>query len=224
MNKQLLNNYLRRAVLSVPDVVKYLSDRAIKALGGYEQVRGEYWADVYDSVEGFLTNAADVSITGFKNSMYNAMNSAFQTAAELGYVDGGGEVPLDADTQAWLDGQINAEKSNISNLFSGLRENWQEKDAIAEAFARADGYAKTLDAVLAEAKMRGSKNVSLEFGGDDGDESCPDCQGMKGKRHKIAYILANNLIPRPGNDAYECKGYRCEHFWFDPKTGEKYKF
>jgi hypothetical protein len=214
--------YAIRIVKAVPQVMQYLSLETIKALGGYEQVRNSYWATVYDAVEGYLTGNRPV--TSFRNSMYNAMNSAFQTAAELGYVDAGGEVPLDANTQAWIDGMILSEKENINSLFGNLQKNWESKDAINEAFARAEGYAWTLDSIYGTGKMYGSKNITLEFGGDDGNESCPDCQQMKGKRHKISWILENNMRPAPGNSNYECNGYNCNHFWFDPKTGEEYKF
>ena len=212
----------RSAVKAVPRVVLYLSFDTIKALGGYDKVRAGYWATVYDSVEGYLLGNRPV--TSFRSAMWNAMNSAFQTGAERGYVDGGGEVPLDKETQGWLDGRILAEKDNINNLFAGLRVNWESKDAINEAFARAEAYAWTLDSVYGEAKMRGSRNIVLEFGGNDGKESCVDCRRLKGKRHKISWILENNMRPAPGNENFECNGYNCYHFWFNPATGEEFKF
>ena len=89
---------------------------------------------------------------------------------------------------------------------------------------RVDGYVATLEGVYTEGKLRGSKNKTLEFDGDDGEESCEDCQRLKGKRRTIKWILANNAIPRPGNDYFECQGYKCQHYWVDTKTGERYTF
>lgn len=205
-----LYNQLRRALLAVPAVVPYLSQLAIKALGGYEQVRNEYWAEVYDAVEQFLVNAADVSITGFKNSMYNAMNSAFQTAAELGYVNGGGEVPLDDVTQTWLDGEILSEKSNIDSLFSGLRKSWESKDAIKEAFARADGYAGKLDSIYTQGMMNGANNPMLTWHLGATEVHCPECASLDGKSHRAQWYIDRNYIPRRPYASMTCGGHNCD--------------
>ena len=214
---------IQAVIRHVPSVIPYLSPAtrdALKAAPGYEGVRNTYWAIIYDAVEQYLTG--NQPITSFRNAMKKGAADAFISAAEIGYEAGGGELPMDDDTLAWLGEQQTNEFGHIDDLFMRLRAEWDGIDPIHEAFARADGYSATVDAIYAEAKMRGSDNITLEFGGDDGKESCPDCQRMKGKRHKISYILAHNLKPAPGNDAYQCKGYNCAHYWFNPKTGERF--
>jgi len=186
----------------------------------YESIRSNYWAEVYDSVEGYLTS--DRPVTAFRNKMLVAMSESFTDAVYEGYQEVGGELPLDADTQSWLGDRIATERGFIVDVFARLKEEWDGLDPIAEAFARADGYAATLDSVFVEAKMRGSENATLEFGGEDGAESCPECQAMKGKKHTIKYIIENDLIPYPGTDQYSCHGYKCQHRWKNPKTGEEY--
>lgn len=218
-----LREFVLKSLKAVPSVYPYLGRKAqifaSKQFGTYEALRGDYWARIYDTVYAYLDG--NKPITLYRNSMSNLVTDYFQEAAELGWQEGGGELPLDDETQAWLDGRISTETGFIKDLFIGLRDN-SIPDYVHEAFARADGYSATLDGIFGEAKMRGSKNITLEFGGEDGAESCPDCQKMKGKHHTIKYILDNDLIPRPGNDAYECKGYKCQHYWFDPKTGARY--
>jgi hypothetical protein len=206
----------------VPQVIRHLSEDAIKALGqaSYDGVRATYWLAIYDAVYGYLTSSGRV--TSFRASTQRAMVEAFGSTADAAYVEGGGELPMDDETLAWFNGRVNQELGFIDQLFDGLRDKRGDVNAEAEAEARAEAYSRTLDGIYAEAMMRGSANITLEFGGDDGNESCPDCQKMKGKRHKIKYILENDLIPRPGNNRYKCNGYRCEHFWFDPKTGERF--
>lgn len=211
MNKNYLLLKIREAVKALPALLAHLSPVSIKALGGYEGIRNDYWAEVYDAVEGYLTG--NRPITSFRNGMWNAMNSAFQTAFEMGYVDGGGEVPVDAKAQAWLDGMIAQEKGFISGLFADLRDYWSDKDAIAEAFARADGYASTLDQIYNTGKTFGAANKMLTMTGSDGKESCKDCQRLKGQRHRASWWAENNLIP--GSSAYECGGWNCEHILVD---------
>lgn len=207
-----------------PLVTPYLSAdgwRILRAAAGFDGIRNTYWAIIYDAVEGYLTNNKPVTV--FKNDMKRGMSDAFVQAAELAYQDAGADLPLDEDTLAWLVGMQSAEFGHIDDLFARLKAEWDGIDPVHEAFARADGYTKTLDAIYAEAKMRGSKNATAEFVGDDGAESCVDCQKMKGKRHRLQYIIDNDLIPRPGNTNYACNGYHCEHYWRNVKTGEEYR-
>jgi hypothetical protein len=212
---------VRAVVRAVPRVLLY-SREAIKALGeaSYEGVRATYWLAIYEAVYGYLTS--DRPVTSFRASVQRAMVEAFGATADAAYVDGGGELPLDSDTLAWFNSRVNQELSFIDDLFTGLRGRRADADAEAEALARAESYSRTLDGVYAEAKMRGSENITLEFGGTDGKESCKDCQRLVGKRHKISYILEHNLIPKPGNDTFACNGFNCDHYWFNPRTGERF--
>jgi hypothetical protein len=218
----LTSQILATVVRAVPAVLPHLSEDTIKALGqaSYEGVRATYWLAIYDAVQGYLTSEGRV--TSFRASAQRAMVEAFGSATDAAYVEGGGELPLDDDTLAWFNGRVSQETGFIDQLFDGLREKRGDVSAEAEAEARAEAYSRTLDGIFAEAKMRGSENITLEFGGDDGKESCPDCQRMKGKRHKISYILAHDLIPKPGNNTYRCNGYNCDHYWFNPKNGERF--
>jgi hypothetical protein len=209
---------------AVPQIIPHLLPETwarFRQADGYDGIRNNYWAIIYDAVHDYLTSNSPV--TSFKNDMKRGMLEAFTDAAELGYEEVGGELPMDDDTQTWLTDSQNAELVHIDDLFSRLKEEWDGLDAIDEAFARADGYAKSLDGIFAEAKMRGSKNATAEFVGDDGEDSCDDCQNMQGKRHRLSYIIEHDLIPHPGNTNYACQGYECNHFWRNVKTGEEYR-
>lgn len=211
MNKNQLLLIARQAALVVPEVRQYLKPETLKALNTYEGIRADYWGSVYDAVEGYLISSKP--ITSFRNSFWSFMSSAFQTAFEYGYTEAGGEVPLDDEAQSWLDDAIQGEKANITALFQSLKEKRGDVDAIAEAFARADGYSSTLDQIYSTGKTFGSKNKMLTFVGDDGKESCTDCKRLKGKRHRASWWIKNDLIP--GSHNYECGGYNCEHYLED---------
>lgn len=219
MDRQIINNQLRRLLLAKPNIIPLLSQYAIKALGGYEQVRNEYWASVYDAVEGYLTG--NRPITAFRSSMYNAMNSAFQTAAELGYVEGGGEVPLDKVTQSWIDGEILAEKENIKNLFGDLRKNWESKDAIKEAFARANGYSGKLDSIFTQGMMNGANNPMLTWHLGATEVHCTTCAQLDGKSHRAQWYIDRGYIPRRPYAEMECGGFNCDCSLTD-KNGLEY--
>lgn len=214
---------LAGVIRAVPQIIPHLAPATISALkassGEYTGIRTNYFVQVYSAIYEYLTS--DRPVTSFRNAMQRAVVEAFGAAVDLGYEEGGSELPLDDETLAWLNGEVASELGHVDDLFSRLRSEF-EGDADDEATARAESYSRTLDAIYNEAKMRGSKNVTLEFTGTDGKESCDDCQRLVGKRHRISYILAHNLIPRPGNDTFECSGYECHHYWYNPKTGERF--
>jgi hypothetical protein len=215
---------IQAAVQAVPQVFGYLSADALEAIkaAGYDGIRTVMRGEIFGAVFGYLSGSGYV--TTFKAQMTTAISKAYIETADVAYVDAGAELPLDPDTAAWARGQLDAQLGFVDDLFEGLRELRKQGgfDAGAVAQARAEGYSRSLDAYYGETKMHGSKNITLEFGGDDGKESCPECKSMKGKRHRISYILTHNLIPKPGNSAYSCNGYNCDHFWFNPKTGERF--
>ena len=215
---------IAQVIRVVPGVLPNLSVKAkaiFRAGADYTGVRNTYWAEIYDAVYEYLTG--NQAVTSFKNRMKKAMADAFVNAAEIGYQDAGGELPLDDDTLSWLGGAQDEELGYIDDLFSRLKAEWDGIDPIAEAFARADGYSATLDSIFNQAKLYGSKNIVLEFGGDDGVENCATCAKLKGQRHKISWWLDNELVPGiPGNSNYICNGYNCQHYLFNPKTGEQY--
>jgi hypothetical protein len=215
MKSQTLYNFIRDAIVTVPAVKPFLSAQALKAAGDYPSIRENYWAEMYDAVSGYLDGKG--AVTAYRNKANIAMSESFNDAVYTGWEDVGAEFPLDDETIAWLNERIGAEREFVVQMFERLKAGRETLDYAAEAIARADVYAKTLDGIYAEAKMRGAQNATLIF-----EESCPDCQKMKGKKHTIKYILANNLIPKPGNDNYQCKGFRCMHYWKNPKTGEVY--
>ena len=207
---------IKRVIKSVPAVYPYLGrdaqKLAAKDFQSYDALRNDYWARVYDSVETYLE--ASRPLTLYRNSMQNLVTDYFQEAVELGYQDGGATLPLDDDTQGLVDNAISSEIGHIQDLFVGLRDN-SIPDYASEAFARADGYAGGLDAIYNLGKISAVGNKMLTFDGDDGKESCPDCQRLKGQRHRASWWLDQDLVPRPGNDNFECKGYNCEHYLVD---------
>jgi hypothetical protein len=224
MNTAIVPQIVMSVVKAYPQVFPLLNQDArdaLKAAAGYDGIRNAYFGAIFDAVYDYLTN--DRPVTSFRASMQRAMVQAFGDTVDIAYVDGGGDLPLDDETLDWYNSQVSAEMGFIEELFSRLREDWEGIDPATEAEARATGYVRRLDSIYAEAKMRGSENATLEFGGPSGKESCKDCQRLMGKRHRIKYILEHDLIPHPGNTNFECGGWQCEHRWFNPKTGEEYK-
>lgn len=190
------------------------------AIGDFAGIRQEYRARLYSEIAEYLATNANQRVKTY--AAKRAITEAFTSAGDLGYQDGGGKPPLDPDTNAWLNGRLEAELANIGNLFSQLRETKKDPDftkaeANDIANTRADGYLTTLDSIYNEAKARGAGNLMLTFGGQDGhapDFPCRTCKKLKGKRHRARWWTSRGLIPYPGNEAFECGCWQCRHFLF----------
>jgi hypothetical protein len=192
------------------------------ALGDYAPIRDEYRTRLYAAILDYLTS--DKPITAKRNEAKRAVSDAFNSAADLGYTDGGGELP-DQDLNTWVGDRQSQEFGHIDALFGQLREmrsdeEFERDEAFEAANRHADGYANTLDWIYNEAKMRGAKNKMLTFGGTDGhapDFPCPTCKRLKYKvkRRRASWWVKNGFVPRPGNTRFECGCWQCKHFLFD---------
>jgi hypothetical protein len=198
----------RRAVKAVPEVMAYLDASVKAAIQGYDGIRSDYWTVIYDSVEGYLTGNSPV--TGFRNRTATAMSEAFTGAVYEAWYQAGAELPLTDDVTAWLSERIGAERVNIEGMFDRLKKEWAGIDPIAEANTRAESYARTLDAMYGEAKLRAMKNQTVTWHLGQTEQHCPTCSKLAGKKHKISYLIANNYIPRKPDAGMDCHGYNCD--------------
>lgn len=180
----------------------------------YARTRREYVSTVGLVVSGYLESGG----ARHKNLMKRTVSNLFPEAFYRGYSEAGGEDTEDED-EDWLADKIDTELGFVDELFSSLKliKAGGEFDADEVSDARADGYAATLDGVYAEGKLRGDKNKMYTFDGDDGEENCRSCKRLKGKRMSAKKIIAQGLVPAPGNENFECKGYKCKHGWKDSK-------
>ena len=207
---------VRRAVKAVPEVMQYLTPQTKAAVQGYDGIRSDYWTVIYDSVEGYLTGNSPV--TGFRNRSATAMSEAFTDATYEAWYQAGAELPLTDDAAAWLSERIGAERVNIEGMFDRLKKEWAGIDPIAEANARAEGYARTLDALYGEAKLRAMKNQMITWNLGNTEKHCDTCSKLAGKKHKISYLIQNNYIPRKPGAGMDCNGFNCD-CWVTDKNG-----
>jgi hypothetical protein len=182
-------------------------------LGDYSNIRGEYWANLYDAVWEYMTTKKTVAT--FQNVAKNAMGDSFPSTGDLAWTDGGGTLPLDEDADLFVAAAQAAELGYIEKTADRLRllKKSKEFDATHEAFAVADGYAKTLDRLYASIKTMAAGSKMLTFVGDDGANTCSDCAKYKNKRHRAKWWVEHNAIP-PNRD-FECGGYKCNHVLVD---------
>jgi len=148
-------------------------------LGQYSDIRGRYWAAVYDAVYNYLTGSA--AITSYRNTHKKEMLVAFTDAADTGWADAfpiDKEVPpMEAEQVNLLTAEQNAEAGYIDLLWQRLSALKKEDDfdAIHEAYKTADGYAKKLDSIYSKFKLLTPESVRYLVA-----EILPQNQGLYG--------------------------------------------
>ena len=98
-----MNNLLRvalEAVRTVPEVIQYLSDATKAELLGYPPIRANYWAEIYDSVEQYLTR--NKPVTSFRTKASIEVSESFTDAGHEGYQQAEEEMPLPENIKSWL--------------------------------------------------------------------------------------------------------------------------
>lgn len=191
--------------------VKGVGVKAGYAAGDLTAVNKAYHDAITKSLVGYFDGGA---IGTARNKFKQAMINAFGDAFDLGWVDGGQDLPVgDEAALSWLEARMNQEVGYIDMLFQEAKE--LKKDAEFDYFAwitaRADGYTNTLKEIYNSARARAMKDQMVTFAGDDGEKSCDTCKKLKGKRKKLSWFIANNYIPPFGSGLDCSKGGHCNH-------------
>jgi len=162
------------------------------------------------------------SIVSSRNAFKQATIDAFGAAFDLGWTDGGQELPVDDNALDWFNARVNTEFGFIEMLFQEAKELRRDKDFdyFSWLTARADGYSRTLREIYNVGKLRAMDDRMVTFEGDDGAESCDTCQKLKGKRHRLSWFVSRNYVP-PFGTGLDChRGGHCQHCLVDDKGNQ----
>ena len=203
--------------IEIPRDVRIRARRvgAIKAGDDLPSINANYHDAITQILTGYFEDGGSITAprNEFKRSAVDYLGAAF----DLGWTDGGQDMPPDVDALNWFNARIEEELGHIETLFVQAKELRGDSEFYYFSWitARADGYTRTIKEFYNAAKMRAMKDIPVTFLGDDGAESCADCQKLKGKRHRLSWFVKRNYIP-PFGTGLECHpGGRCQHGLFD---------
>lgn len=172
----------------------------------------------HDRITKILTDYFEGgNLRSLSNAFKRAVIESFGSAFDQGWMDGGQELPVDDTALTWFKARVEEEFGHVEMLFQQAKELRGEEgfDFFEWVSARADGYTNTLKELYNAGRLRAMKDQMVTFDGDDGEESCPDCQRLKGSRHKISWFVKRNYVP-PFGTGLECHpGGRCQHGLMD---------
>lgn len=157
----------------------------------------------------------------FRRAHKALIKSSAKDAFEQGWREGGGRLEdTEADDIALI-GEFVAEQSGFVNDFAAWlvttnedgKRNWEMKRRIlAERIA---AWVLALQNFSERIAARAQGDPYLTFDGDDGEESCDECQEYKGQRHRMSWWERRGLLKRNGNDNYGCGRWEpCHHHFF----------
>lgn len=208
-------SYLEDNNVDVPiDLAIKMRVKGIKAdyvAGDLSSVNASYHNVITEALGEYFNGA---SVSSMRKLFKQAMINAFGDAYDLGWTDGGQDLPIDdEDALSWLEARMNQEAGYIDMLFQEAKELRKDEDFdyFSWITQRADGYTNTLREVYNNARLRAMKDQMVTFEGNDGAESCATCTMLKGSRHKISWFVKRNYVP-PFGSSLECsKGGHCQH-------------
>lgn len=196
-----------------PDLLIRARLEGIKAgavAGDLSEVNSVY----HDKITGALTTFFEGgAVTTPRNQMKQAASMAFLDAFELGWIDGGADLPLGEDALAWLGARLDAELGYIDSLFVQAKELRKETDTDFFAWVtdRADAYTRSLAGVYNAACMLAKKNQMLNWKLGNTEKHCDTCKKLDaGAPHRASWYIALDYIPRKAGAAMECGGYNCD--------------
>lgn len=91
----------------------------------------------------------------------------------------------------------------------------ERKDKRDQLISRVDDWTTSLRTLGQKGYLSAKGNLPLTYDGDDGEESCDECQKYKGQRHRKSWWEKRELLSRP-NTKYTCGRYKnCNHHFYD---------
>lgn len=110
----------------------------------------------------------------------------------------------------------------VTDFVKAIRAARDDKAAQRDILdTRINLWTQSIEAAGAQGLASAKSNEMVEFvllpGRDDTEESCKTCRKLLGQKHRRKWVTAHGLIPAPGNDNFECGGWRCPHGWMPIK-------
>lgn len=140
-----------------------------------------------------------------------------------GWLEGGGKADdFEGDDLAVMDEWERDQASYVNDFAAWLaspgedgKRNSPEKRAALDG--RIEAWVSSLINLGDQMKARAKGDPFLTFQGDDGLDSCEECQEYQGQRHKLSWWEKRGLTKRNGNDAFGCGRWdTCNHhFYYD---------
>ena len=200
------------------------------ALGAAMKSVNEVVRDYQNLLENLVVDAANGNVrrSPFVKQMQQAIIDNAQSAYIEGLREGGRKPPtIEADDQkaidSWILTQTPSVGAFVDDAMAVSKLSGDEKTAARDVMlGRVQQWADSL-AWLGRLAGVNAKDDDpyLTYDGDDGEESCPECQKYKGKRKRKSAWEKLGLLERNGNPNFTCGRWEnCHHNYYNDAGDE----
>lgn len=170
-----------------------------------------------------LTNFVYETLNGNMDdiSMRRAHNALVRTLGPQAYYEGlreGGIPPAEADAEdqaairIWITEQLAHVNPFAADAVAARGDDAKRKRILA----RLDLWIESMRTIGNQGLMSAKKNKMGTWYLGGTEEHCRTCAALHRKRHRLSWFSSRGLVPRkPGNEALECRGYKCLCFISD---------
>jgi len=189
------------------------ADETAKARAGLKAIQATR-LDFEGDFNDLLAGARDDDLTRRRFGL--VLRDLIRKYGREAYLDGLSDGGVDAerklegdDLKAYQD-ILMKQSSYVTNIGAQLYRGGGVSDA--EADLKADlWFNKSISPFYDAGRLSADGNGMYEFAGDDGAESCTDCQRLKGQRHRMKDWARKQLRPRVDTAQFDCGGWMCRH-------------
>ena len=176
-----------------------------------------------DTLERYVVDAANGNMTA--STIMGKMRDLILSSSEEVYIEGlreGGVKDPELDDEDkrtirdWVLEQVQHIESFADACVAVSKLQGDDKTSARNTMLdRVELWVTSIRNLGNLATLNAKGDPYLTYDGDDGQESCVDCQKYKGQRHKKSWWEKRSLLDRP-NQNYECGRYEnCHHHFFD---------
>ena len=115
-----------------------------------------------------------------------------------------------------IDDWIASQSEYVNQFAKDAAAAKKDKEARAGVLGRVEQWASSLRNFGEAGRLAALGNIPLTYDGEDGDESCEECQQYKGQRHRRNWWAQRDLLRRNGNENFTCGRWdNCHHYFKD---------
>ena len=221
----IISNEHRQAAQKLAGIVSSLvrtfaQAQFIKAQATVDDVAQGFGDNLGDLIQELLRGGHRLSKANFRRDMKKLVKDWSKQVFEVGWEEGGGDIAdVESDDLALLEGFVSEQQGFVGAFSDWLTDKESDLDAVPDRVAT---WAASMENLGQRAKARAMGDPQLRYDGDDGEESCEECQEYKGQTHRLSWWEKRGLLARNGNPNFGCKRFdNCHHSFFHARTGEK---
>ena len=184
----------------------------------------DYESELQSLVQSVLRGSGRTSKADFRREMKQAISDAANAVAVEAFESEGNEAEdLDTEDLAFIKEFTGGQRAYVDGFADWLKDKESDLD---QAVGRVDSWVTSMQNFYDQMRARAMGNPRLEFFGDDGADSCTECQEFQGAVHTLKWWQGDNpegldYTKRNGNPAFGCGRWEtCKHGFKKVKGGE----